>query len=116
MERTTVSLRPRHLEQIDKAADQLDDDDPGTSKAVRHLLDQAEEVDEVCTERDELRNRVDELRSQLAAANSRIDGANDVVEYARDRRSLVERRASAGVLTRLKWWATGMDTSGEVEG
>jgi uncharacterized coiled-coil DUF342 family protein len=116
MERTTVSLRPRHLEQIKDAADELDDDDPGTSKAVRHLLDRAGEVDEVRGERDELRNRVEELREQLAAANSRIDAANDVVEYARGQQTLVERRASAGVLTRLKWWATGMETNGQVEG
>jgi chromosome segregation ATPase len=98
------------MEQIEDAGDELDDDEPGTSKVVRHLLDEAAEVDE-------LRNRVDELRGQLAAANSRIDAANDVVEYARGQQSLVERRASAGVLTRLKWWATGMETTnGEVEG
>jgi uncharacterized coiled-coil DUF342 family protein len=113
MERTTVSLRPRHLEQIEAAADELDDDDPGTSKVVRDLLDEAATVDEVRDERDELRNRVDELREQLAAANSRIDAANDVVEYARGQQTLVERRAQAGVLTRLKWW---METNGEVEG
>jgi phage-related minor tail protein len=94
-----------------------------TSKAVRRLLRrgldyerlerghehvrariQAEHEKEVT----HLEARADDLRRQLAQANKRNDEVTELVEYVEDERSTEQRRRQAGVLTRTKWWLTGM--------
>lgn len=72
------------------------------------------------TERvDELQNERDRLQRQLAATNSRIDEVTELVEYVDEQRELEcyrERRErmvdQAGVLTRAKWWLTGVPVDG----
>jgi len=113
--RTTVTLDDRHEDQLDAQKERMDDDEPGTSAAVRAVFDRAAEVDELRDQRDDLRNQVDELRSQLAAANTRIDAANEIVEYVEEERAVRSRRewreekqAHAGLASRLKWTLVGM--------
>jgi len=65
-------------------------------------------------ERDRLQARVDELQAQLKAVNKKND-ANDELANTADRqmsaieRMLMEqqRRRSAGLVTRVKWWLVG---------
>jgi flagellar biosynthesis chaperone FliJ len=59
--------------------------------------------------------RQDALRRQLQAANSRDEDHQELVEYVQDERRLQRQREerermkeTAGVLTRAKWWVTGM--------
>ena len=59
------------------------------------------------------------LQRQLAATNSRIDEVTEIVEYVDEQRELEryrERRErmvdQAGVLTRAKWWLTGVPVDG----
>lgn len=115
MERITVSLREEHIEQIEAEKEAADDDDLGTSAAVRRVFDVAAEADELRKQRDEARNRRDELRDQLAAANQRIDASNEIVRYVEQERDLQtrrewreEKRAHAGLASRLKWTLVGM--------
>lgn len=113
--RTTVSLKDRHEEQIEQKQAEMDVDDPGKSETVRRLLDDAAEADELRDQLDEVRNKRDELRRQLQTANQRIDATNEIVEYVEEERGLQSRRewretkqAHAGLLTRLKWSVTGL--------
>lgn len=66
------------------------------------------EVAEYERELDHLRAKVDDLQRQLAAANRRIDTTNELVRYVEDERTAEQRRREAGLLTRTKWWLTGM--------
>ena len=113
--RTTVTLHDRHEDQLDAIMNEMDEDDPGKSEAVRRIFDGAAEADDLRDQIDELRNQVDELRSQLAAANTRIDAANEIVEYVEEERAVQSRRewreekqAHAGLASRLKWTLIGM--------
>lgn len=113
--RTTVTFDDRHAEQIEEMKEELDDDEPGTSEAVRQIFDRAAEADELANQVDELRNRVDELRNQLQVANQRIDASNELVRYVEHERELQtrrewreERQAHAGLASRLKWSLVGM--------
>jgi uncharacterized protein involved in exopolysaccharide biosynthesis len=106
--RTTVTLEDRHLEQLEAVKAEMDEDEPSNSAAIRRVFDDAAECDEHRNRIESLVNRRDELRKQLAAANERIDASNELVRAVEASRSLEARRAQAGALTRLKWWATGM--------
>ncbi|MDG5821635.1 hypothetical protein [Natronococcus sp. A-GB7] len=87
------------------------------SEAVRTFITEYERL----TERvDELQNERDRLQRQLAATNSRIDEVTELVEYVDEQRELEryrERRErmvdQAGVLTRAKWWLTGVPVDGD---
>lgn len=48
------------------------------------------------------------LHRQLAATNKRVDQHQELVRTVERQQSLAERKASAGVLTRTKWWLVGM--------
>ncbi len=53
----------------------------------------------------------DDLQRQLAAANQRIDASNELVQYVEEERTAEQRRREVEVLTRAKWWVTGMPSS-----
>ena len=106
--RTTVTLEERHLDLLEDEKAQMEDEDPSNSEAVRRLLERADEADALRDQVDDLEARIEDLRNQLAAANERIDASNDLVRVVEQDRALETRRARAGALTRLKWWAVGM--------
>ena len=96
----------RRLADVDDSLDDLVD--------ARDRVEELEaEVDDLRTDVVDLRAERDDLRRQLAAANQRIDSANEIVEHVREQRSAEQRRREAGILTRAKWWVTGMDTDDE---
>ncbi|WP_394743182.1 hypothetical protein [Natronococcus roseus] len=72
------------------------------------------------TERvDKFQNERNRLQRQLAVTNSRIDEVIELVEYVDEQRELEryrERRErmidQAGILTRAKWWLTGVPVDG----
>jgi len=87
--------------------------------AAEHDLDEllaaADRVAELETDLEHAEARQDDLRRQLQAANSRDEDHQELVEYVRDERRIQQRReereelkATAGLLTRAKWWVTGM--------
>lgn len=87
-----------------------------TARLIRETADergvsQAEvlrEVIEKGLDYDELETENDRLRRQLQATNQRVEEHQDLVEYVEEERSLSKQRAQAGMLTRAKWWLTGM--------
>lgn len=86
-----------------------DENNLSKSEAIRTLLSRGLEYDD-------LENENTRLRDQLAATNQRIDDVGELVAAVEEERQLErrriereERRAKASVLTRAKWWLTGMD-------
>lgn len=61
-------------------------------------------------EYDDLENERDRLQRQLTATNKRQEEVTELVEYVERERSLSERKAQAGIVTRAKWLITGMPT------
>lgn len=119
----SISLRlPEPL--IDALDEEADEEGVARSEYIREALRARHEADEI---REELEQELDakdaevaDLQRQLASANQRIDAANELVEYVEHERTLAERRerreerrATAGLLTRTKWYFFGM--SGDEE-
>jgi uncharacterized protein YoaH (UPF0181 family) len=105
--RVTATL---YDEQV-KAVERLAAEGMSNAEAVRTIVD---EYADAVAERDRLQARVDELQAQLKAVNKKND-ANDELANTADRqmsaieRMLMEqqRRRSAGLVTRVKWWLVG---------
>jgi predicted nucleic acid-binding Zn-ribbon protein len=96
----------------DETADELeglaDERGSSVSQVTRDLIRKGLEYDDLKSERDR-------LERQLVATNSRIDDVTELVAYVDAQRELEryrERRErkldQAGVLTRAKWWITGI--------
>lgn len=106
MESVTVKLPDTTIDSLEAIADE--EYDGNRSDAIRDLLAKGMDYDD-------LQARHDELQRQLAAVNSRQEDVTELVEYVeqereadryRDRRRrLVDQ---AGVVTRAKWWLTGV--------
>ena len=103
----TVTVDDDLLDELDKRAEKKHDDN--RSAAVQELLERGLEYDDVVDERDDLEARLEDLRRQLATVRSREDDVDDLVEYVEHERTVQERRARAGLMTRLRWFVSGMD-------
>lgn len=105
--RVTTTLDDEHAEYVEKVREEenLDSD----AAAVRECIDRAREHADARQRVEECEQRVEELRDQLAAANNRIDATNEIVRYVESEKTLEEKRRSAGLATRTKWWLFGMD-------
>ena len=105
MERLTIRVPEDLLEEIERITDA---DGVSQSEAARQLLRRGSEYERIHNERDR-------LERQLSAVNARQGDVDELVEYVESQRDLErrrayreERRSQAGVLTRTKWWLTGM--------
>lgn len=110
MERISVTLPTDLLTRID---DRVEEEYASRSEAIRMLVEQGLEYEDVHTENER-------LRRELQAANRRVDEHQELVRYVETERSIQERReqrerrrAEAGVLKRAKWWLVGMRDAAE---
>jgi peptidoglycan hydrolase CwlO-like protein len=103
MTRVTATLDEGDAEYLEavKEAEGLDSD----VAAVRECIDRTQEHADA---QQRVEARIEELRNELAAANRRIDSADELVEYVSEERSVEQRRRQAGIVTRAKWFLTGM--------
>ncbi|WP_254547486.1 ribbon-helix-helix domain-containing protein [Halomarina pelagica] len=108
MQQITVRLPERTLAEVDREAAKAG---ASRSEYIREVLASRDDSPEHEQEVEGLRTEVDRLRRQLAAANSRIDASNELVRAVEREQSLAERKAQAGLVTRAKWWLTGMPSS-----
>jgi predicted transcriptional regulator len=107
MGRFSVSINDEVQERVEEVAEE--DHDGNRSAAVETLLRRGLEFEDVVNERDDLEARLEDLRRQLATVRSREGDVDELVEYVETERSLQERRARAGLMTRLRWFVSGMD-------
>ena len=136
MKRITPYVREEHIEQIEEMQKSADSD-ISDAEAVRRIFDRAAdmkrseaEIESLRSEHDaelerlrseyeaeieryeaeieSLEARIDDLQRQLAATNRRVDEHKELVEYVQEERSITQRRARAGILTKTKWALFGM--------
>jgi|GEM_PF-5609690 len=135
MEQITLRLRANTLEEVEAEAAEHD---RSRSEHLREVVgtrnDPPAEVEDLRAERGRLRdevaeleaeverleadldvaeNRIDELTDKLAAAHDRIETTNELVAVAESDLSVREQKQRAGILTRARWWLTGMDDEEE---
>lgn len=113
MEQITVKVPSDTNESLEGYADE--EHDGNRSEAIRELLSKGLEYDTLEAERDD-------LQRQLRATNQRIDDVTELVEYVDEQRELdryLQRRQrkidQAGILTRAKWWLTGVPVDDDNE-
>ena len=136
MERITPYVREEHIEQIEEMKKSTDSD-ISDAEAVRRIFDRASEAKRFESELEAIRSgheaeverlrseyeaeieryeaeiesleaRIDDLQRQLTATNRRVDEHKELVEYVQEERSITQRRARAGILTKTKWALFGM--------
>jgi len=107
MGRFSVSVDDDVQERVEKVAEE--EHDGNRSAAVETLLRRGMEFQDVVDEREDLKARLEDLRRQLATVRSRENDVDELVEYVETERSIQERRARAGLMTRLRWFVSGMD-------
>lgn len=107
MGRFSASVDDDLLERLDDYAEEHHDG--VRSHAVEELLERGLEYEDVVDERDDLEARLEDLRRQLAEVRSHEDDVEEIVEYVETERAIEERYRRAGLVTRAKWWITGMD-------
>lgn len=107
MQKVTVTLRAEDLEVLE------DVDEDNRSASMRAVLDEYRElrdrVDDLEDELDQERARAEDLRRQLREVNAREDDVAELAEYVEEERELERRYREAGIVTRARWWLTGMD-------
>ena len=111
MRHISVKIDEELGEQVDEYAD--DEHQGVRSDAVRDLLRRGLDYDSMKAE-------LDDARRQLRETNRRIDETNELVAWVDEQREIERRRLdreemrdTAGVLTRAKWWLTGMPSESE---
>ena len=109
MPRTTITIDEDHAAILTDVRERNDLD--SRAAAVRHCIEEHPRIENLESELHDRDARVDELRDELMAANTRIDASNELARAVERERTLEERRASAGVLTRARWWLGGMPDS-----
>lgn len=111
MPKISFSLDTDLLVDVEEYAEENHDD--VRSEAIRCLLEKGLEYDDVVDdlegELEHERARADDLRRQLQAVQERQENVDELAEYVEEERSLERRRREAGLVTRAKWWLTGMD-------
>lgn len=112
MEQITARVPEEMAEQIEAEAD---DTEQSQSEVVRNRLRLGYEYGELETELERQRNENEGLRNQLATLTNHFQEHNELVKYVEDERTLEQQRRQAGILTRTKWWLTGMPSDDENE-
>jgi septal ring factor EnvC (AmiA/AmiB activator) len=111
MKRITPQVKEEHIEYIQKVRSNADSD-ISDAEAIRRIFDQAiqceSQVEHLESELNQAEARIEELRSKLVATTEKVDASNELVRIVEEEQSLQKQRAQAGVLTRAKWWVTGM--------
>ena len=111
MKRITPQIRDEHVAYIEEIQAESESE-ISDAEAVRRIFDRSmqyeAEVERLESEVEQAEARVEELRSKLVATSEKVEASNELVRVLEEEQSLQTRRAEAGVLTRTKWWLTGM--------
>lgn len=102
MQPVTVSLRDEHTDLLEELSA---DGGPCTnrSEAMRMIIDQYNETNDLRQENERLRNEKRLILEQR-------EEHTELVNAVKDDRTLAQRKADAGLLTKTKWALFGMGT------
>jgi cell division protein FtsB len=98
--RTTVRLSDALASHVDAVRH---DDETSDAEAVRECIRRSQRLDELEARVDELETEVDRLRSEKRTLIRDREERGELVAYV----EAEEKRRSAGLLTRSKWWLFG---------
>ena len=111
MESITVKLPDTTIGSLEAIADE--EYGGNRSDAIRAMIAKGMDYDDIET-------RHDDLQRQLAAVNARQEDVTELVEYVDQQREAERYRDrrrrmvdQAGVVTRAKWWLTGVPVDGD---
>ena len=110
MDPITLRLPTETLEEVDDEAE-----DRGLSRAeylrevVENRNEHVEKLSDYESELEELRTEVGRLHRERRQILEQREEHNELVAAVQSDQTLSERKAKAGVGTRLKWWMFGMD-------
>ena len=110
MEPITLRLQSNTLAEVDSEAE-----DRGESRAeyIRELIEHRHDYEAKASEyeekADELQREVDRLHRERRQILEQREEHTELVSAVKSEQSLAERKAKAGLGTRLKWWAFGME-------
>jgi len=106
MQKISVTVTQEHIEL-------LEDVDENRSEAVRTVFDEYQELRERVDDlEDELKHqeaRAEDLRRQLQEVTGRDEDVQELARYVEEEREVERRYREASVVTRARWWLTGMD-------
>ncbi|MFC6764025.1 ribbon-helix-helix protein, CopG family [Natrinema soli] len=118
MEPITLRLSTDTLDDVDNEAEEQ-----GLSRAeyLREIVENRHEHEEIRSEYEaklsgyeeklsELETEVKRLRNEKRLILEQREENTELVEYVETEKSLTERKAQAGIVTRAKWLITGMPT------
>lgn len=105
MERLTIRVPEDLLTEIEDLAEA---EEISHSEAARQLLRQGVEADA-------LKQEAERLRREKRLILEQREEHTELVRAVSREQTREDRRAQAGVLTRAKWWLTGMPTDDEKE-
>ena len=121
MGRITFTAESQHEDIVESI--QSEDGVESQSEAVRECItryaDLQQRVANLQQDLEDAETETDRLQRELAATNRRVDEHQELVAYVEDERRMQRQREerermkeTAGVLTRAKWWVTGMPDPG----
>jgi hypothetical protein len=118
MEPITLRIESDTLEEIDDEAEQSDQT---RAEYLREVIGNRHRHEQIQAEHEEIlrdyEQKVDELETELDRVHSekrlileQREENEKLVNYVETEKTLTEKKAQAGVLTRTKWWLTGVPT------
>jgi predicted DNA-binding protein len=105
MEQITLRIPTDTLEEVDAEADE---EGKTRSEYLRDVIDSRHEHERLQTEVEQLRTEVERKERRVEAVLEQREEHTELVRAVEREQSLQERKAKAGIVTRVKWWATGM--------
>lgn len=110
MSRITFTAEESHKDYLTDLEER--DNIDSTAAAVRYCIEVTAEAQQHDAELqqhvEELQQEVDRLQNEKRTLINDRQEKQELVEYVETEKSLSERKAQAGVITRAKWWLTGM--------
>jgi len=104
--RTTVTLDDELAAHVDAVRAQADD---SNAEAVRECVRRSQRLDECRDRVAELETEVERLQNEKRLILEQREEHTELVRAVEEERTLEQRRAEAGLATRVKWAIFGMD-------
>jgi uncharacterized coiled-coil DUF342 family protein len=116
MDSITIRLPEETLEEIEQEAESRD---LSKSEVIREWFRERDELqseyEELQSEYEELQTECDRLHRERRQLLEHREEHTELVRTVERQQSLAERKASAGLMTRAKWWFTGVPAEGSDE-
>lgn len=113
MKQITLRLPEDTLDELEAEAEER-----GVSRSehIRDILDDRHRVEQLEARVDELETEVERQQRARRQLLEQREEHDELVAAVQEERSVERRRREAGVMTRAKWWLTGMPSEEQRDG